>query len=332
MSSKDSLQNVVPPRLPEEITEELEELRQIETITKGHDRGDAASKFRLRSLQKMKSSLEEELNASHLLGSEEDLEIVMGGDPAQDHMVAAEFFGEFLKDLQDVTNRIFFAAGSPSRVGEKIPESSLMESRMMVTGWHCSSFTVRFRLAPSEQTEDLFVSERRKMALRSLRELFDEKTPEKDLTELLILSASKTAYGKLLRNVAKQGAEIVLRTRVNPYGARLTAEKASERSKWMETPEKKKTEDHLEVIGVLTAGNIDTRWFKIKTKTLPYQGKVAKDAQQQIRNVKLGAAVRALLRQTTTYKTKARPEPTVTFTLESIIEVPKDGDSTQLSL
>ncbi|AFM27068.1 hypothetical protein [Desulfomonile tiedjei] len=319
------------PRLPHEIMEELRDLKKIEDVLAEQTEDTASHRFRLRSVNKMRLALQEELHAAQLLGSDNDFELSLEGEPVQDHMIAANFLGRFLADLQELADRVTFAAGATSRISEELPESSLLDSRIMITGWRASSFTVQFKLVPQRQTDDLLVSERHKIALRDLRGLFDDATPDEELTDLITRSASRTAYRRLLRNVANGGATVKLRTKVDPYPTRLSAEKAAERTRWMDVAEKE-TKQILRVAGILVAGNIDAHTFRIRTKEITYWGPIAPDAQQQIQQIALGSNVNAMIKQITKYKSKVDHKPSVNWTLETISEAPKESSEETINL
>ncbi len=309
------------PRPSLVVLEHLQDILDLKTLALEVGKDDFVGRVRMKNILRQEAELREELCAAEMLESSNDLEFSVDGDPVKDHMIAANFFGKFLEDLQKVADRIIFATGAKTRVGEKIPESSLLESRIMITGWRASSFTVQFRLVPQQNTEIFLVSERHKEALRTLDKLFDDSTSEEDLTALITQSASKGAYKKLLHNVANQGAALKLRTKINPHGVALSTETASERVKWMEISEKE-TQEFLKVTGILLGGYIDTGKFAIQTEDLRFSGAVSLDARDQLQKVTLGTRVNALIKQTSKYKTKAASEPTVTYSLENIIEAP----------
>ncbi len=325
MSTEIGRRSYLAPRLPQEIMEELDDLKRIEDVLADQREDTASHRFRVKSVKKMRSDLQEELYAAQLLDSNNDFEFSLEGAPVQDHMVTAGFLGKFLADLQILTDHVFLAAGGSSGASDKIPSSSLLESRIMITGWHASSFTVQFRLLPAEQIDDFFVSDRREMALRDLRGLFDDLTPNGELADLITKSASKAAYKRILRNVANQGAIVRLRTRIDPYPTRLSAEVAADRSKWMETAEKE-TERVLKVAGKLVAGNIDVHTFRIRTKERVYWGPIGQDAQEQIQKIALGSNVNAMISEVSRHKTKADVKPVETHTLQSIFEAPKEKE------
>lgn len=311
------------PRPAVVIEKQLNDLMKVKKLADEYGVHGFTDRIRMKNLAEEEARLQEELYATRLLDSGNDLEVSFDGDAVKDHTIEANFLGTVLIGVQEVTDKVTFAAGAQVSVSGTIPEEERFESKMMVVGWHASSFTVQFRLPPIKDVGDFLASERRDIALSALHELFDDATPEEKLTHLITKSAVKTAYKKLLENIANQNTTVRLRTKVNPYGAKLSAEKAEERSQWMETPEKKDKEEIITVTGILVGGNIDTHRFTIKTKgSPPYSGTVSKDAQEQMR-IKLGSWVKALIKEITKYKTRASPEPSVSYTLESIVAIPE---------
>lgn len=320
MPIKDLLKDTLPPRVPVEIEEELASLERIEKAFRESDVSSAAIRFNIESIGERQIELQEELRAAKLILSDYDFEFSIEGKPVKNHMIIADFFGRLLKNLQEMANRVFSATGTILKMGEKIPESCLLDSQIMVAGWSSSSFTVHFRLNPLGSSGDFLVPERRKIMFENLYELFSEDISEEELTTLITRSSSKVAYMNLLTDIANQDVVIKLRTKAHPYCAKLGAEVAAERAKWMELPEKE-TEDFIKVTGILVGGNIDTHTFTVKTKDISYSGrKISQDAQDQIKKIKLGAWVNAIVKQIAKYKTKASSEPIITYTLESIFE------------
>jgi hypothetical protein len=256
-----------------------------------------------------------------MIESDKDLEVSVAGAPVKDHMISAGFFGNFLRDVQEVNDRVTFAAGASTPITATISENKLAESHFNVVAWHASLFTVQFKLTPIEEIEDFTASQRRTIALNDLRILFDDNTQEQTLTSLITRSASKSAYKRLLRNVADQKATVKLRTRVSPYGVTLSADVAAYRAAWMETPEREPQKGVFDVIGILRAGDLDKKNFRIKAEDSSYKGTVSKDAQDQMR-IELGTVVRARLERITKFKTKASSRPTISYILQSIHAIP----------
>ncbi len=57
MANQNSYTDRPPPRLISEIVAELEDVKRLRAVTEEHARDDAATKFRLRSLEKLEQSL-----------------------------------------------------------------------------------------------------------------------------------------------------------------------------------------------------------------------------------------------------------------------------------
>ncbi len=203
---------------------------------------------------------------------------------------------------------------------------------MMVTGWRASSFTVQIRLAPIEDLGDFLAIERRKVALSELHRLFDEETTDDNVNTIITKSASKTAYKKLLENIVSQKATVNFRTKVRPYAARLGPEIAANRVKLMDAPEKPDTTQILKVTGILVAGNIDAHTFRVRTQEGVYWGPIAADARDQIQKIALGSPVNAMITRITRHKTTRDTKPSVSHTLESIFEAPREKSQETVNL
>lgn len=316
--------NQLAPRHPQVILEELNDLEKIEVVLCDQTVNTASHNFRLRSLAKKRLILQEEFYAAQLLGSNNDMEFSFDGDAVQDHTIEADFLGVHLIGLQEVIDKVMFAAGAHGIVSKEIPDDKRFESKMRITGWRASSFTVQFRLPSAEETGNWLTPDQHQITLKNIQELFDDETPEENLTLLIKNSGAKTAYKKLLQNMATHNTTVKVRTRVKPYSVRMSSETAAKRSRWMEISEGKK-KDKLKVTGILIGGNIDTHKFTIKTRDASYSGTVSPDAYSQIRGVKLGSQVNALIKEIKIYKTKAKPEPNIIYRLESIFEAPLES-------
>ncbi len=292
---------------------------KLKELAEQHGGVTFVDRIRMKNVLREEDSLVEELKAAEMLESGNDLEIALDGEPVRDHMVAAGFFGRVLTDLQELVELIGFFVESPSRVGETIPEASIGASRLMVTGWAPSSFTVKLRLPTEEELGRSFTVERRATLLRSIEGLLSEEVVREDLAALITKSASKAPYKRLLKNVARQGASLSLRTSVNPYGVELSAQGAKERVKWME--EKKEETQDLDLIGKLIGGNVKQKRFTLEVDEALYDGAVSKAAQEQMHSIKFGARVHAWVKRTWRYRERSSVEPTTKDFLVSIVKV-----------
>jgi len=307
------------PRSIEAIKGQLDAFRKGNELFLSFPLDDFASQLASESILAHEDALTDELRAAEVLGSTDDIELSLTGMPVHEHSVAADFLGILLSGLQDLVKLVSFGIKHISLIGEEIPEKVLKESKMMVTGWSASSFTVKIKLPELEGIGAVFSADRREKVLRCLEELFWDDASDRELTGLVTKYAIKSTYKKLLRNVATHKATIQLRTKHKPYGIRLTSERAKERITWMDEPEEET--NSLILIGQLIGGNLESRQFYLKVGEITYSGKALKEAHEQMRSFKLGDTVKALLKETTRYRRRAQVEPTVTYKLESIIRM-----------
>jgi hypothetical protein len=314
------------PRPRKIIEEHLRDVLELKTLAMEIGKNDFVGRIRMKNILRQEALLHEELCAAKMLESDDDMEFEVDGEPIQGSMIAVDFFGEFLRDVQELANQVMFYADMLSRTLKTAPENVLAESRIMFAGMHSSIFTIQLRLTPLEHLDDLFAPERRKAALLDLHMLFDEKTSDQDLVDLITRSASKTSYRKFLKNISDKRAVIRFRTKVNPYGVLLTPEMAACRIGWMDVSEEKPNEI-IDVTGYLTGGNIDTNRFRLQVEGLGLiTGVVAKEAQGQMR-IKLGSLVRARIERKIKHKTRSDPEPTISYALQNIYVI-KDKEET----
>lgn len=318
------------PRSSRIVAEHLQDVLALKALAGKIGKDDFVGRVRMKNILVQETALREELTAAELLESRNDLEISIDGDPVEDHAVSADFFGEFLVHLQEVAHKVTFAAGSDTKAPRKIPLDKRIESKMLITGWRASSFTVQLKLTSIEDSDDFMVEERRKVALDNLLKLFDDDTAEEKLIPIINNSGSKGVYKKLLDNIASRGATVKFRTKLYPFKSQLSPDKAAKRSQWMNVEDKPDTRRHLEISGILVAGNIDAHTFKIRTQETTYSGSIAKDAQSQILRISLSSRVNALIEEVTSYKTTADLKPSVKWTLESISEAPKETETANL--
>jgi|GEM_PF-2245597 len=321
------------PRPKSVIQDQLEDLRKVRALADEHGVHGFVDRIRMKNLIKEEEKLKEELLAAEMLESGNDIELSLDGQSVRDHMIRADFIGSFLKDLQVLMERLTFTAKYAKPLKAEVPDEVLSESELMFAGSKASSFTVLLKLVPPAQVPaaapDLFAAQRRQSVLRDLRSLFNDLTPEKELTSLLAVSESRPVYRRLLQTVENHNAVIRFRTVVDPYEAKLTCEKAAERNKWMEEPEKAPKEEVSELTGELVGGSLERKgWFELRVGKVYYRGNISEDVRAQMRNIKFGARVQARIRHITEYRTKASSEPKTTDVLEHLIEKPEPRQET----
>lgn len=330
MSSNGIYRHRLPPRRPQVVMEELEDLARIENHLLSQPKETASYRLRLRSVTKRQLILKEELYAAWVVSSDNDMELSLEGHAVKGHMIDINFLGSFLVDLQKVTDKVVFSAGSQVKVAERVPKKHKLDSKLMLTGTRAASFTVQLKLVPlAQDPHNPWEYDRRQIALDNLEELLSDDTSDERVNMLVSTSACRTPYESLLGNIAYSDTFLRSRTRRNPYGVKLSPEKAATRLRQMEILEQDPTEETFEVTGILMGGSLGSNVFEIDTKG-PYgyiEGEVDKEALDQMK-IKLSALVHAKIFRITQPRTKLGLKPTIRNILQSIYELspPKQGD------
>ena len=301
------------PRPAKEIKKQLAELANIKKEIEEYTPKDFAVEITRLSLCKEEDRLKEELLAAEMLESGNDMKLSLNGKAVRDCMVRADFIGSFLSDAQLLMERLTYTAkyGKPL-TGERIPEEILSESELMYAGAKAASFKVILKMIPPDKvpmpTPDLYIVERRDKVLHGFQRLFDDRTSETELSDLLAPS-EPDRYTTRIQTVEKNDATVQCRTISDPYAVSLTPKTAGIRNNWIEKPEQKNKEDLFDLTGYLVGGSLERHgWFDLRVGRQHYRGAVLRDALLQMRKIKLGAHVHARIKHIVEYKTKAALE------------------------
>ncbi len=309
------------PRPSKAIESQLAAFRKGKELAESFETDDFASQLAMESMLAYEEALLDEFHAAEMLESTDDVVISLSGMPVYNHTVAADFLGILLSGLQDLIKLISFGVKHSSSIGDKISEKVLKESKIMVTGWAASSFTVKMRLPEIEGIGEAFAEDRRDKVLHCLEELFRDDAPDRELTDLVTKYAAKKAYRKILGNVVDKKGEVQLRTKARPYGVKLTPKGARKRISWMNEPEEESRE--FELAGELVGGSLESKQFELKVGESVYYGRVLPEAHEQMKGFKYGELVRALIKEVKKYRKRAQAEPTISHYLESVFKIPE---------
>ena len=304
------------PRSVSEIRRQLAELVDVQRVAETYGTPDFASAFGLESISLHQDSLREELRASEMLESGSAIELVLDGDPVSQHSIQASFLGSFLAKLQHLVNALSQAMTSTPTARAPLPRNIVAENRLMISAAFVpSSFGVRCSLPSREELGQLY--EPASLAvLDVVSELLSDELPSNDLDVLISHARVKKHYFELLEILAKNGASLRVRTRNNPYGAKLHTKQARERVEWLEFLQT--TEEQVSFKGTLVGGNIDTARFELKVGDEAIQGRISDVAKSQLKRITLGAQVEAEVRVTTLAHEDGVFEPKNSYFLVSI--------------
>ena len=304
------------PRSTQEVKSQLDDLAIVRRTAESHGAPDFASKLGLQSIHLHQDSLQRELRAAEMLESGADVELVLDGDPVIQHSVQAVFLGKFLAKIQQLVNATAQAITSVPTARAPVPRNIVAENRLMVTASFVpSSFGVRCNLPTKESLGQLYELDSQTV-LETVSELLTDDLPSEDLASLVSHARVKKHYFELLDMLAKDGANIQVRTRRNPYGCKLHAKKARERVEWLELMSAE--EERIVLQGVLVGGNIETGRFELKVGEETISGRGTDAAKNELRRITFGAQVRAEVRATTMTHEDGAFEPKTSYVLMSV--------------
>lgn len=246
-------------------------------------------------------------------GREEDAEISIDGDPVQDHAIRAGFFGKFLRSIQDFTNALGQTADELyNQSAERSRDLIELYRLLILPQFEPSSFKLHMKLAASEGD---------RLAPEAHPPILDI------VSQVLIGDAKLTAHGELLQHplvrarekqllklIAGHGASVTLRTRGNPHGVKLTAQRARDRVEKSGKSEKK----DLSLNGILEGGSVGKRQrFELKVGETTYIGRTSAEAKRDLHGIALGSRVSAVVTVRTRID-KTTGEPKTTYTLKTV--------------
>jgi hypothetical protein len=109
----------------------------------------------------------------------------------------------------------------------------------------------------------------------------------------------KSHYQALNTLLAKNNSSLCVRTRVRPYGSRISALQARHRITWLETCEIKERQHTM--IGRLVGGSLEYNRFELEVDDGMIAGRLAPSARAELQALHLGDEVEArIMEQTST--------------------------------
>jgi hypothetical protein len=299
-----------------EIRRQLADLAEVRRVAESYGTPDFASQVGLESLTLHQESLHEELRAAEMLESGTAIELVLDGDPVTQHSIQASFLGTFLAKVQYLVNAMAQAMTSVPTARAPLPRNIVAENRLMVSaGFVPSSFGIRCSLPSREELEQLYEPVSQDV-VDAISEFLSDDLPPENLTGLLSHARVKKHYFELLEILAKNGANLKVRTKNRPYGVKLHTRQARERVEWLELLQT--TEERFTFSGILIGGNIETARFELKVGDELIMGKASDAVRAQLKHITFGAQVVAEVRVTTMVHEEAVIEPKASYFLVSI--------------
>ena len=92
------------PRPEKIIKEQLDDLNNVKSEWLKNEEDTFAYKMKLNSISKQEQELNEELEASRMLSSDCDIEIILKGEALSGHSIQTDFLGNFLTIIQRLYN------------------------------------------------------------------------------------------------------------------------------------------------------------------------------------------------------------------------------------
>ncbi len=308
---------VASPRPSNEIKKQLADLAIVRAAAERFGNPDFASQIGLQSICLHQNLLLDELKASEMLESGTDVELILDGDPVVQHSVQASFLGNFLAKVQSLVNAMAQAVTSTPTARGPLPGNIVAENRLMISAEFVpSSFGVRCTL-PTKEDLGLILEPVSRAVLESISELLSDNLPSEDLAGLVSHARVKQQYFELLDILAKNGANVRVRTRQNPYGSKLHTRLARERVEWLELLQA--NEERINRSGILVGGNIETARFELKVGDEMIVGKASDVARAQLRGITFGAQVQAEIRAKTMVHEEGAFEPKTSYFLVSVM-------------
>jgi hypothetical protein len=304
-----------PPRSSQDVRAQLTDLAKVKAITSAYGTPDFASRLGMQGVLGHEEELLEELRAAEMVESGSTGELVFDGDPVHDQLIQASFLGAMLSKVQQLFNAVAQAVTSVPTARAPVPRDIVAENRLLIAGWHPSSFAVRFRLPTKELLGQLLEPES-EAVLGRLMKLLGEQAPSQETIELVSHARVLKHYYEFLDLIAKQGAVVRMRTRQQPYGVVLTAQRARDRVDWLDLLTLK--EEVLNVTGTLVGGSVETGRFELKVGDEVYRGRVSDAARGRMKTTTFGANVHAAVRATTVTHEEAPTEPSTSYYLVAL--------------
>nr|MDQ2687270.1 hypothetical protein [Armatimonadota bacterium] len=179
------------------------------------------------------------------------------------------------------------------------------------------SFEASF-VMPRPEEEDMrlldLATVRTPLAIMS--ELLDGTVDIEESAEILANPQVKAKYSQIIALLAKDGADLSLRTRAAPIAVRLSAKQARDRREWLNLL--KTTTENQTISGSLIMANIETGRFEIRAEQGVVRGRASERAAKQIKGILLGVEVVASLQVTMTTHEESNFVPKTSYLLQNI--------------
>ena len=218
-------------------------------------------------------------------------------NPLRFHDIRAKFLAEFLRTTQKLADALAQGATQVPTPRARVPNEVLAASRLFISPhFKAASFGLRLRLSrPDESDANLYPPQVRGEMLDVLSSLLTADAALFSTTRYDTPRVRTHLYA-LLDLIADQRATVVVRTKGNPSGTRVTPRQARDRLDIATNID----ESRVTIGGVLTGGSISNKRFEI---TLSYgatiAGRATASAARKLRGLSFGSRVSADVRERT---------------------------------
>ncbi len=303
-----------------ELTEQLDDLRQVLTVARAYGTPDRASLAGMDSLLRQEASIESELKSAQMAEADTAVEVAIDGDPVRNHAISISFLGELLVKLQNLTNAVAQVLVNAQTARGNVPNNLIAQNRFELSSVFASSFGVGLRL-PNDSQGSLFANNSTETPADVVCKLFDGQDLQQDTIDVLSSSSRvRGHYASLVGLIGKQGASVVFRTQQYPIGNKISAQQARDRSSWLELL--KVTSELINVEGALIGGDIETKSFRIKLESGEiFKGSVDDKVAAEMPKFSFGARVSARLEVSTSIHEEAELDLRPTYRLLSVAPI-----------
>jgi len=250
------------PRPVSVVESQLREFRAACKSANKYGAPDFASQIALDSMQNHEEELMEELKAAQLLESDADAEFSVSGEPVRGNLIPIALLGKFFEHLQKLMysvaqSRQGIVSTRGTRRGDIVRENQLLVPPSFAPG----SFRFRVRLLSKEEL-GLTEEPESKENLRILSSILDEQKSESDIVDVVSNPRVQSDYARILDLLAKENADLRIRSRETPFAKRFSASCARDRTRWLERLPTRQEESFLE--GSLVGGSIESGRFELR--------------------------------------------------------------------
>jgi hypothetical protein len=159
--------------------------------------------------------------------------------------------------------------------GDIVRENQLLLPPTFVPG----SFGFRVRLLSKEELGLTEEPESREN-LRILSSILDEQTSDSDIVDVVSNPRVQSDYAGILSLLAKENADLRIRSRESPFAKRFSASCARKRTRWLEHLPTRQEESFLE--GSLVGGSIEFGKFELRGEEL-FRGVLTDSAKNDMK-------------------------------------------------